>query len=63
MKFKESRKVREPQTPVILFSAIAVAFALILIHVLNWRCPACGRSLGHSLSPKFCAMCGVRLVR
>jgi hypothetical protein len=42
------------------------AFGLILSSVLyslwNWRCPACGKSLGRSLFPRFCAKCGAKLV-
>lgn len=29
----------------------------------NWRCPACEKSLGKGLSPRFCPNCGVGLRR
>ena len=28
---------------------------------INWRCPACGKGLGKSLSPDQCPKCGVAL--
>ena len=34
----------------------AVAFS-----ICNWRCPACSKSLGKAVSPKYCANCGVEL--
>jgi hypothetical protein len=34
----------------------ALAFSLF-----NWRCPACNGYLGKSISPRFCAKCGVSL--
>jgi hypothetical protein len=27
----------------------------------NWRCPACNKYLGRTMSPRFCSKCGVEL--
>ena len=27
----------------------------------NWRCPACGESLGRGFNPKHCRTCGIEL--
>lgn len=37
-----------------------VGLALVLSFT-NWRCPACNRYLGKTISPRFCAKCGVSL--
>ena len=48
-------------------SAVAVPLFLIVIlgalvfSLRNWRCPACGKYLGHSFNPKHCQSCGVAL--
>jgi len=47
--------------PFFLIGAVVAAAALSLLHLVNWKCPACGRSLGRSMSPKFCSQCGVQL--
>ncbi len=41
-------------------------FAILLLagigfSLYNWRCPACNKYLGKSISPKFCAKCGTAL--
>jgi rubrerythrin len=41
-------------TAVLILGAVAVGW-------LNWRCPACRRSLGRRLSPDQCPRCGVTL--
>jgi hypothetical protein len=33
----------------------------LIICMVNWRCPACGRKMGREWHPKFCANCGVHL--
>jgi len=42
-----------------------VAFAVVLAAVgfsfINWRCPACGRYLGRTFNPAYCARCGIPL--
>jgi hypothetical protein len=40
----------------LVFAIVAVLFSL-----KNWRCPACERYLGRSMSPRFCPKCGVGL--
>jgi len=47
--------------PFFLIGAGVAAVALSLLHLVNWRCPACGRNLGRSMGPKFCSQCGVQL--
>jgi len=42
------------------------AFAVLILggigfSLYNWRCPACHKYLGKSISPKFCAKCGAAL--
>jgi hypothetical protein len=32
-----------------------------VVHVIFWRCPACGSSFGKNMSPKYCQECGVKL--
>ncbi len=39
-----------------LFVPLFIVFALI-----NWRCPACNKSFGREISPKYCSHCGVEL--
>ena len=43
------------------------AFAVLILggigfSLYNWRCPACHKYLGKSISPKFCAKCGTELL-
>jgi rRNA maturation endonuclease Nob1 len=44
---------------------VGLAFALVLVFVIytirNWRCPACEKYLGRSISIDFCPKCGVKL--
>ncbi len=35
--------------------------AVLIVSLLNWRCPACNRYLGKTMFPKFCGKCGARL--
>jgi hypothetical protein len=35
--------------------------AFIVFSWINWRCPACNRSLGGEISPKYCSGCGTEL--
>jgi len=34
---------------------------VVLFTLVNWRCPACNRSLGRYGNPRFCFRCGVPL--
>jgi hypothetical protein len=42
-----------------------IAFVVVLgavgFSLVNWRCPACGRYLGRTFNPAFCARCGIAL--
>lgn len=45
---------------------LGVAFFVLVVGVLlfslrNWRCPACNRYLGRTMSPRYCPKCGVAL--
>ena len=40
---------------------LALVAAVLALSFKNWRCPACDKYLGRSISPKFCAKCGVEL--
>lgn len=43
---------------------VGLAFALVLVFVVftirNWRCPACDKYLGRSISMDYCPKCGVK---
>jgi len=52
---------REPKE-VLLVAFAAVAVFILGFKAWNWRCPACGGSLGRGLqTPRFCPNCGVAL--
>ena len=40
---------------------VVIALAAVGFSLYNWRCPACNKYLGKSMSQKFCAGCGVEL--
>ena len=40
---------------------LVVVAGILLFTVKNWRCPACNRYLGRTISPRFCQKCGVEL--
>src|SRR5262245_64179170 len=40
---------------------LALAVGALLFSLWNWRCPACEKYLGKSISPRFCPKCGVSL--
>ena len=42
-----------------IFGVVLVAF--LALSLLDWKCPACGRSLGRALSRRQCPHCGVDL--
>jgi hypothetical protein len=45
-----------------LFGAqIAAIVAFMGFSAFNWRCPACGRSLGSDIHRRVCKKCGARL--
>ncbi len=41
--------------------ALAGIAGILLFSFKNWRCPACSRYLGKTMSPSFCARCGAPL--
>ena len=41
--------------------ALAGIAGILLFSFKNWRCPACSRYLGKTMSPSFCSRCGVPL--
>jgi hypothetical protein len=41
--------------------AFAVVIAAVVFSLVNWRCPACGRSLGRTFNPGYCPRCGIPL--
>jgi hypothetical protein len=41
--------------------AALVAVGVVVFSLINWRCPACGRYLGRTFNPAFCARCGIAL--
>lgn len=45
----------------LLLAASLVILAVLAFTAFNWRCPGCGRYLGRSISPPYCAGCGVPL--
>lgn len=44
--------------PMLLFILLAIA---VIQGLYDWCCPACGRSLGRAMNPRFCSRCGVPL--
>lgn len=44
------------QTVTALILAVIAAFTVF--SALNWRCPSCGRYLGHDIAPLRCRSCG-----
>ena len=42
-------------------AAIVLIIGAVVFSLYNWRCPACNRYLGRTISPRFCAKCGVEL--
>jgi rubrerythrin len=44
-----------------LLGTAFLVFVALGFSWLNWRCPACRKSLGKSLSPTRCPHCGVAL--
>ena len=47
------------QTLGVVFFALVVG--VLIFSFRNWRCPACNRYLGRTMSPRFCPKCGVEL--
>lgn len=37
---------------------LAVIGVFVLFSAINWRCPSCGRYLGHDIAPGRCRACG-----
>ena len=42
-------------------AGVLVIPIVVLISLVVWRCPACGKILGNEWSPNFCSKCGVEL--
>jgi len=40
---------------------LIIVFAVLIFSFRNWRCPACNKYLGKSLSLRFCPKCGIAL--
>jgi hypothetical protein len=60
------RSGKPEQIAGISVQTLGLAFFFLMVGVLifslrNWRCPACDRYLGRSISPRFCPKCGVEL--
>jgi len=36
-----------------------LVIAVIVVSLVNWRCPSCKTQLGHNWNPRFCPHCGV----
>src|SRR5262245_18364045 len=53
--FGVSVAVFGPITLIVAFVGWAIFFAL------DWRCPACDKSLGRAFNPKHCHRCGIEL--
>ncbi len=49
--------------PVTMWGPAFVALIVggVAFSLYNWRCPACHKYLGKSISPKFCVKCGAEL--
>jgi hypothetical protein len=41
--------------------AAVVVLGTVVFNLFNWCCPACGRYLGRTFNPAFCARCGIAL--
>jgi hypothetical protein len=46
---------------VLVGSQIVIIAGFFGFSVINWRCPACGKSLGSDIHKRGCKKCGVRL--
>lgn len=42
-------------------SFFGVAICAVVFSLFNWRCPACSKYLGKSISHSFCPRCGIAL--
>lgn len=45
----------------ITYAGLGIVICAVIFSLVNWRCPACGKYIGKSLSPKFCEGCGAEL--
>jgi hypothetical protein len=45
----------------IVVAIITISLGGLLFTIINWRCPACGKSLGRVSNPSTCKHCGVKL--
>lgn len=48
------------------YLGMAIGVAVVVVgavayDLFNWCCPACGRYLGRTFNPAFCARCGIAL--
>ncbi len=42
-------------------SLVVVILGALIFSLANWRCPACGSSLGKTINPSYCQRCGAKL--
>ena len=56
---EEGRRGRIPTGFAI--GAAALVVGVLAFSLWNWRCPACRRSLGRGMSPRFCRHCEQQL--
>jgi hypothetical protein len=45
----------------IVVAICAISMGGLLFTIMNWRCPACRKSLGRVSNPSTCKHCGVKL--
>jgi Na+/citrate or Na+/malate symporter len=58
---RESELPNDLLAQVMFFIPVALLLGGIVFSFNNWRCPACRKYLGKSLSPTFCSKCGIAL--
>ena len=49
--------------PISIYASVFIILAIgcVIFSFKNWRCPACNKYLGKTISPRFCSKCGVEL--
>ncbi len=52
---------RALELSVLLVIAAVCFLAALIIQLIFWKCPACGRHLGRGLWAKYCKYCGKEL--
>jgi hypothetical protein len=61
MSGKERETIGGMEPSVLLAPLFVVIVAAVGYSFYNWRCPACSKYLGKTISPSFCVRCGVSL--